>query len=198
LVLLGLPVSAHAQRTEHVVDWLPRAFAVRGTVDLDVRAVGGKIHIQAGPEGKVTVSGTIHTIGRDPEAARVASRGSKIAATAEGDHVLVVETDRGTTTFELSIEVPRSRVRMRGRGAVELDRLGGPVDVETKAGNVTAALAGPASLRLDTDKGRVDQDLGLRVVDQQQGNHADGRVGTGGPDIVLRTHAGNIAVRQVR
>src|SRR5262245_52207477 len=89
--MLGLlaAASAGAERVEHIVDWAPRQFPLRGAGEIDVRGSGARIKVLAGSEGRILVRGSIRSTARDPDAAKVGSHASNITATAEGDRVTI-------------------------------------------------------------------------------------------------------------
>src|SRR5215831_12420085 len=144
----GRVAAADTPRAEHLVEWQPRVFPVRGAGEIEIHAPVGRLQIVAGPEGRVTVSALLRTTARDPELARAASRASSIYATAEADKISIDEEvsdpPKGSTTCELYVEVPpRAQVRVRGgRVAIDAQRLAGPLDVTSKSGSVQVTLAG--------------------------------------------------------
>jgi hypothetical protein len=197
LAALGALAQA-AAAAEHLVEWAPRVFALRGSGDLEIRATApAHIKVAAGADGRIKVSGSFRTGGHGAEAAKNNARSATIDAAAAGDRITVDLIEHGGTTFDLLVEVPaRATVKVRGKsGAIEALRLAGSLDLVTRNGPIHVTLAGPASIRAQTDRGRIEQDLGLAVQQRGRGAYADGKVGGGGnAQVTVATGQGPITL----
>lgn len=196
--LLLLAGPALGAGVEHTVDWLPRVFPIHSTGEVEVHVSTGRVHVVAGPEGRIVVSASLRTVGRDVESAKQTSRASRVVATAEGDKVRVDCEDppHGSTSFDVRVEVPpHAQVRVRaGHAAIEAAQLAGPLDLSAKSGSVQVTLAGPATVHAETHGGKIDQDLGLQAVGRGKHLVADGRVAGGGPPVTISA-GGAITIR---
>src|SRR5262249_8395633 len=162
----------------HTVDWLPRVFPIHSTGEVEVHVSTGRVHVVAGPGGRIVVSASLRTVGRDVESAKQTSRASRVVATAEGDKVRVdcADPPHGSASVDVRVEVPpHAQVRVRaGHAAIEAAQLAGPLDLSAKSGSVQVTLAGPATVHAETHGGKIDQDLGLQAVGRGKHLVADG------------------------
>lgn len=104
-------------------------------------------------------------------------------------------------------------------GGIEIEGAAGRIDAATSGGSIDAKITGPLSgdsrlstsgghvhialakgLNLEVDaksSGRIDSDVPVTIEGSMSRNRLRGRIGSGGPSLVLRSSGGGIRIRSI-
>ncbi|MCA9783176.1 MAG: DUF4097 family beta strand repeat protein [Calditrichaeota bacterium] len=184
--------------------------------DLDGRAIcetaGGGVTLGAisGPVQAITAGGSINLKSCDRKAVletaggdiRVSESVGELVATTSGGSIRI-EQSRGPVVARTS----GGNISLSEAGAAfDLETAGGNIETEltaqpaedchasTAAGNISVTVADGLNLDLDamTSAGRIRTQLPIAVTGEFLEYRASGQLNKGGPELVLRTSAGNI------
>jgi hypothetical protein len=185
---------------------VPRKWNRRGSANLCVRLPRSMILAVAAANGRVDVSGI-----RGPVKAR-STNGSVSVSDVVGD------VEVATSNAKVSCSCTCGRLLARSsNGKIEIDQHRGSIDASTSNGLIRAALeeVGQNGVHLATSNGRIvldlpddtDADVDIRVdngvirndrplrkTTRETGGRVVGRLGSGGPQIKLRTSNGSISL----
>ena len=180
---------------------------------LGVSTGGGPIQIEAvrGSVRAKTSGGPIELEGATGPVDLRTSGGPIRVADVKGDTVL--RTAGGPITASdvagaLEVETSGGSIRLQDiDGPIQARTSGGPIsarfsgaaagDLRTSGGSIEVELPEGAGVDLDaeTSGGRVAVDGEITVSGELERSHVRGRIGAGGPRLVLQTSGGNIRVR---
>jgi hypothetical protein len=190
-----------------------RDVPVGAQVELTVESASGKVTVQAGADGKVSVSGLVRAWDVDEQQARTAA--DQVAAqppvTATDGGVRLAQPDEGDAQIDYVVEVPAaaSAVIHTASGDVCVKGLGGRLEINTASGQVgvrqaggavkirtasgDASVTGAASADIGTASGDVsaDQIAGDLKVSTAAGARG---LGTVAGDVDADTASGDIAL----
>jgi DUF4097 and DUF4098 domain-containing protein YvlB len=185
-----------------------------GTVD--VHTAGGSIHLgEVGGTVEAETAGGGITVKTAKGSVKAKTAGGSIRIDQAGGQVRA-ETSGGSIT----IKTARGAVEARtAGGGIQVDEVHGAIDARTSAGSVTVGLAGPLAedCRLDTSGGsitlslpkdfaadvdaktsggRVTTDVPVTTQGEVGRGALQGKIGSGGHLLKLRTSAGSIHIKK--
>ena len=167
--------------------------------------------------GQIDGSASIDVSSGDATIGRI--RGARLVYNASSGDLQVGTADVDQIVFDASsgdLQVERASgevVANTSSGDVEIGRIGGrlvadtgsgsvravldkaaPVAVDTGSGSVTLTLAPGMGAELDADGGSVRIDAEVGFAGQIEDGQARGRIGAGGPSMVVNTGSGSIRI----
>jgi len=187
---------------------------IGGTVQ--ARTSGGSIRT-----GRLAGESTLKTSGGS---IRVASAGAPLVVATSGGSIRIGDTTGSVEarTSGGSIHVGRiggDLVAKTSGGGIEIDGNAGRIDATTSGGSIDAKITSPLGgdsrlstsgghvhvaiangVNLDIDaksSGRIDSDIPVTMEGSVSRNKLRGRIGTGGPSLVLRSSGGGIRIRNI-
>lgn len=164
-----------------------------GTVE--ARTAGGTIRLES-----CTGSARLVTSGGD---VKVGETGGSLNAMTSGGNIDIAGCDgpltARTSGGNITVERANTTVELESSGGDVRARVTGqPGDssIRTAAGNIRLELGSEVNLDLDakTSGGRIHSVYSLQFDGELVQSHAWGQINKGGPELVLRTAAGNIDV----
>ncbi|MDQ3281749.1 MAG: DUF4097 domain-containing protein [Acidobacteriota bacterium] len=159
---------------------------------------GGSIHV-AGANGEVLA----HTSGGSIE---IGNTNGRVEAKTSGGSIRLSQIDGDvvarTSGGGIRIDNARGSIDAHTSGGPIVASLAGPLRDDTKlatsGGSVTLTLTGNVNAELDaqTSGGSVSSDVPVTVQGTQNDGTLQGRIGAGGPRLVLRSSGGGIRVKR--